>query len=114
MHRRSFLADSFRGFSGLALAAMLHRDGYSAEPYVYVGPWNTDDNYWDFGLPDPPYGYVWVRYGDDATPGPLRSAITRVAGGWSRPRRRGAIGEAVLAFVDEEEADQSLGGARRA
>lgn len=31
MNRRSFLADSFRGFSGLALAAMLHRDGYSAE-----------------------------------------------------------------------------------
>src|SRR5215211_1076387 len=31
MNRRSFLFDSFRGFSGLALAAMLHRDGYSAE-----------------------------------------------------------------------------------
>lgn len=24
------------------------------------------ENYWEFGLPDPPYGYVWVRYGDDA------------------------------------------------
>ena len=31
MHRRSFLYNSFRGFSGLALAAMLHRDGYAAE-----------------------------------------------------------------------------------
>ena len=26
--------------------------------------WITD--YWNFGLPNPPYGYVWVRYGDDA------------------------------------------------
>ncbi|HUJ04164.1 MAG TPA: RcnB family protein [Rhizomicrobium sp.] len=24
------------------------------------------DDYWDYDLPDPPYGYVWVRYGDDA------------------------------------------------
>ena len=24
------------------------------------------DSYWAFGLPDPPYGYVWVRYGPDA------------------------------------------------
>ena len=24
------------------------------------------ENYWEFGLPDPPYGFVWVRYGDDA------------------------------------------------
>src|SRR6188474_1109165 len=31
MNRRSFLSGSFRGFSGLALAAMLHRDGYSAD-----------------------------------------------------------------------------------
>ena len=23
-------------------------------------------NYWGFGLIDPPYGYVWVRYGNDA------------------------------------------------
>ena len=23
-------------------------------------------NYWGFGLVDPPYGYVWVRYGNDA------------------------------------------------
>src|SRR5579883_3176490 len=38
MNRRSFLADSFRGFSGLALAAMLHRDGYSAE-----GKWTPPD-----------------------------------------------------------------------
>lgn len=26
--------------------------------------WITD--YWNYGLDDPPYGYVWVRYGDDA------------------------------------------------
>jgi Ni/Co efflux regulator RcnB len=26
--------------------------------------WITD--YWNYGLADPPYGYVWVRYGDDA------------------------------------------------
>ena len=26
--------------------------------------WITD--YWDFGLPNPPYGYVWVRYDNDA------------------------------------------------
>jgi hypothetical protein len=24
------------------------------------------DNYWQYGLIDPPYGYVWVRYGPDA------------------------------------------------
>lgn len=23
-------------------------------------------DYWEYGLPNPPYGYVWVRYGDDA------------------------------------------------
>jgi hypothetical protein len=31
--------------------------------------WTQDywiNDYWDFDLPDPPYGYVWVRYGDDA------------------------------------------------
>jgi Ni/Co efflux regulator RcnB len=31
--------------------------------------WGRDywlDNYWQFGLMDPPYGYVWVRYGNDA------------------------------------------------
>ncbi len=38
MNRRSFLFDSFHGFSGLALAAMLHRDGYSAE-----GKWAPPD-----------------------------------------------------------------------
>src|SRR6195952_1624324 len=31
MNRRSFLTDSFRGFSGLALAAMLHRDGFTSD-----------------------------------------------------------------------------------
>jgi Ni/Co efflux regulator RcnB len=24
------------------------------------------NSYWNYGLDDPPYGYVWVRYGDDA------------------------------------------------
>jgi hypothetical protein len=31
--------------------------------------WSRDywlDSYWQFGLIDPPYGYVWVRYGSDA------------------------------------------------
>jgi len=31
--------------------------------------WTQDywiSSYWEFGLPDPPYGYVWVRYGPDA------------------------------------------------
>ena len=31
--------------------------------------WTTDywlTDYWGYGLIDPPYGYVWVRYGDDA------------------------------------------------
>lgn len=31
--------------------------------------WNRDywiNDYWNYDLPDPPYGYVWVRYGDDA------------------------------------------------
>src|SRR6184192_1360569 len=32
MNRRNFLANSYRGFSGLALAAMLHRDGRAADP----------------------------------------------------------------------------------
>src|SRR5690242_6981027 len=30
MHRRSFLADTGLGFTGIALAAMLHRDGRAA------------------------------------------------------------------------------------
>ena len=30
MHRRAFLADLGMGFTGLALAAMLHRDGYAS------------------------------------------------------------------------------------
>ena len=31
--------------------------------------WSRDywiSDYWNYDLPDPPYGYVWVRYGDDA------------------------------------------------
>src|SRR5262245_1213049 len=31
MHRRTFLADAGLGFTGLALASMLHRDGYAAD-----------------------------------------------------------------------------------
>src|SRR5207248_4109566 len=31
-HRRAFLADLGLGFTGLALASMLHRDGYAGEP----------------------------------------------------------------------------------
>src|SRR5438477_5319565 len=38
-HRRAFLADVGLGFTGLALAAMLHKDGYAAEP----GKWSTPD-----------------------------------------------------------------------
>ena len=45
-------------------------------------------------------GYV-VRYGDAAEPGPLRSALVRLAGGLSRPRRGGAIRETLVAFVDD-------------
>ncbi|HXQ41762.1 MAG TPA: RcnB family protein, partial [Candidatus Udaeobacter sp.] len=58
---------------------------YNWEPYRqpegwYYQPWSYGqifppvfwtqnywiNDYWDFGLPDPPYGYVWVRYGPDA------------------------------------------------
>src|SRR5215203_5010634 len=38
MNRRDFLSAPALGFSGLALAAMLHRDGYSAE-----GKWSPPD-----------------------------------------------------------------------
>jgi hypothetical protein len=38
IHRRAFLADLGMGFTGLALAAMLHRDGYSSE-----GRWTPPD-----------------------------------------------------------------------
>jgi hypothetical protein len=38
MHRRTFLADSALGFGGLALAALLHRDGYAAD-----GRWSPPD-----------------------------------------------------------------------
>src|SRR5437870_13534320 len=33
IHRRAFLADLGMGFTGLALAAMLHRDGRAADPH---------------------------------------------------------------------------------
>jgi hypothetical protein len=45
-------------------------------------------------------GYV-LRYGEAAEPGPLRGALTRLAGGLSRPRRGGAIREAIIALVDD-------------
>jgi hypothetical protein len=38
IHRRAFLADLGMGFTGLALAAMLHRDGYAAEGQRWVPP----------------------------------------------------------------------------
>lgn len=37
-HRRAFLADMGMGFTGLALAAMLHRDGYAADPAAKWSP----------------------------------------------------------------------------
>jgi hypothetical protein len=40
-------------------------------------------------------GYV-ARYGDASEAGPLRSAITRFAAGFSRPRRGGAIREPIV------------------
>ncbi|HEX9275250.1 MAG TPA: DUF2868 domain-containing protein [Casimicrobiaceae bacterium] len=45
-------------------------------------------------------GYV-VRYGEDSTPGPLRGAIARVAGGLSRPRRGGGMRDAMLALFED-------------
>jgi hypothetical protein len=39
IHRRTFLADLGLGFTGLALAAMLHRDGFASTP----GPWSPPD-----------------------------------------------------------------------
>ena len=45
-------------------------------------------------------GYV-ARYGESAELGPLRGALTRIAGGLSRPRRVGAIREAIVALVDD-------------
>src|SRR5207244_3877708 len=38
IHRRAFLADLGMGFTGLALAAMLHRDGHASER-----PWAPPD-----------------------------------------------------------------------
>src|SRR6516225_6804563 len=39
IHRRAFLADLGLGFTGLALSAMLHRDGYAST----AGPWAPPD-----------------------------------------------------------------------
>jgi hypothetical protein len=38
IHRRAFLADLGMGFTGLALAAMLHRDGYASEGHRWTPP----------------------------------------------------------------------------
>jgi hypothetical protein len=38
IHRRAFLADLGMGFTGLALAAMLHRDGWASEGRAAWGP----------------------------------------------------------------------------
>jgi len=35
-------------------------------PSIFWGRDYWINSYWDYGLMDPPYGYVWVRYGDDA------------------------------------------------
>jgi len=35
-------------------------------PTAYWGRGYWLDGYSDYGLIDPPYGYVWVRYGPDA------------------------------------------------
>ena len=35
-------------------------------PSFFWGRQYWIDSYWNYGLSDPPYGYVWVRYGDDA------------------------------------------------
>ena len=42
-----------------------------------------------------------VRYGDAAQPGPLRGALTRIGGGLVRPRRGGALREAIAALIDD-------------
>ena len=38
MHRRAFLSNTSLGFPSLALAAMLHRDGYTTD-----GKWSPPD-----------------------------------------------------------------------
>src|SRR5262245_32061558 len=38
IHRRAFLADLGMGFTGLALAAMLHRDGRAADGHRWTPP----------------------------------------------------------------------------
>ena len=35
-------------------------------PVVFWAQEYWINSYWAFGLPNPPYGYVWVRYGPDA------------------------------------------------
>lgn len=56
------------------LRAYRRPSGWFARTWVFgmVLPtlfWTRDywiTNYWEYGLADPPYGYVWVRNGDDA------------------------------------------------
>src|SRR4249919_2722988 len=38
MHRRTFLADLGMGFTGLALGAMLHRDGFASDAAGWTPP----------------------------------------------------------------------------
>ncbi|MEO8304704.1 MAG: DUF2868 domain-containing protein [Betaproteobacteria bacterium] len=45
-------------------------------------------------------GYV-VRYGESATPGPLRAAVARIAGGATRLRGSGGLRETILAFAED-------------
>lgn len=35
-------------------------------PRLFWGRQYWIDSYWQFGLANPPYGYVWVRYSNDA------------------------------------------------
>jgi Ni/Co efflux regulator RcnB len=35
-------------------------------PQAWFSPDYVIEDWWDFGLPEPPYGYDWVRVGDDA------------------------------------------------
>jgi Ni/Co efflux regulator RcnB len=34
-------------------------------PQAWFSPEYVIEDWWDFGLPEPPYGYDWVRVGDD-------------------------------------------------
>jgi Ni/Co efflux regulator RcnB len=66
-----------------------HR-GWAVPPYwnaprFYVGDWST------YGLPQPPSGYNWVRYYNDAVLIDSRGSVYDTVGGvdWDRPDTRG-------------------------